>query len=135
MELSNQEFPDMSMRSDELYREEVYSDRQAGSIRCLIPVNADGSRDEAREVIYGGQTQLMTQAGALPISFEIEATSIGDASSKFGEEAEKALENTLRELEEMRKEAASSILVPGAGGMPSGNIPPGSMGGGKIQLP
>ena len=57
-----------------------------------------------------------TPAGALPISFEIDAKNVGDAASQFAEGAKAAIERTMKELEEMRREAASSIVVPGQGG-------------------
>jgi hypothetical protein len=38
----------------------------------------------------------------------------------------------MRELQELRRQAASSIVVP-QGGM--GGLPPGIPGGGKIQIP
>jgi hypothetical protein len=71
----------------------------------------------------------MTPAGALPLNFEIEASSLDDAIAKFGAAAQEALVETMQRLEEMRRESASSIIVPGAGG------PPGVPGGGGLKLP
>ena len=46
------------------------------------------------------------------------------------------IEQTMKELEEMRRNAASSIVVPGdVGGMGGMGGPGGMMGGGKIQMP
>lgn len=131
---SNAGLPDIVMAAEDLYREEVYTDRKIGTIRVLIPVTATGDDDDQRKVIYSGQTQVMTPAGALPISFDIEADTLGEAASKFGEAARQGIEQTMKELEEMRREAASSIVVPGAGGM-GGPGPGGVPGGGGIQLP
>lgn len=122
---------DIQMEKDTLYREELYTDRKIGAIRVLIPVTASGADDSSREVIYSGQTQIMTPAGALPINFEIDANSIGEAAEKFGNAAKEGIEQTMKELEEMRREAASSIVLPGAGGGMGGMGP----GGGKIQIP
>jgi hypothetical protein len=75
----------------------------------------------------------MSTVGALPIVFEIEATSLEDAAVKFGPLAKEAIERTVRELQDLRRQAASSIVIP-QGGVPdlgSG----GPRGGGKIQLP
>ncbi len=119
--------PDIEMATTDLYREEVYTDRKVGTIRLLIPVTPEGADDNSRDVIYSGQTQIMTPAGALPISFEIDASNIGDAATQFGDAAKKGIEQTMKELEEMRREQASSIVVPGAGG--------GMGGGGNIQMP
>lgn len=131
---------DMQMQADALYREEVITDRQVGSIRRLTPVTKDGSDDSARAVLYVGQAQLMTPMGAIPLSFELEASSLSEAVDKFPDAAEAAVERTAKELEEMRREAASSLYVPGSGGsgggMPGGGIPGGGMpGGGGIQIP
>lgn len=128
---------DISMQVDDLYREEQFTDRRVGSIQRLTPVTADGSDDPDRPVLYVGQASLMTPAGALPINFEIEANSLGDAAAKFGGEAQKAVAEAIEQLQEMRREAASGIVVPGQGGG-GGGMPPGMGGGGPrgggIQL-
>lgn len=127
---------DMQMQADALYREEVITDRQVGSIRRLTPVTKDGTDDAARPVLYVGQAQLMTPMGTIPLSFELEASSLSEAVDKFPDAAEAAVERTAKELEEMRREAASSLYVPGSGGagggMPGGG---GGMPGGGIQMP
>jgi len=127
--------PDISMDTGSLYREETFTDRRVGSIQRLSPITADGTDDPARPVIYVGQTQLMTPGGALPLSFEIPAKSLAEAVAQFGPQAEAALEETMRRLEELRREAASSLIVPGSGGMPGGGMPGGGMPGGGIQIP
>jgi hypothetical protein len=83
-----------------------------------------GDSDTARSVLYVGQTQVLTPAGALPLSFEVPAESLEDAVAKFGEHAKQALARTMRRLEEMRREQASSIIVPGTA-PPSGTGGPG----------
>ncbi len=105
---------ELEMDADQLYREEVITDLRIGTIRCLIPVTVDGSRDEAREIRYSGQTQVMTPAGPMPISFDIDASNLAQAVQGFAAAAETALEETARELEEYRRKAASGIVVPGA---------------------
>jgi len=113
-----------------LYLEEVFTDRRVGTIRRLTPVKKDGERDAARAVLYVGETQVLTPAGALPIGFEIGAGSLGEAAEKFGQLAKEAIERTVRELQELRRQQASSIVVP------QGGLPPGmGGGGGKIQMP
>ena len=123
-----QQLPEITMDSANLYREEVFTDRRVGTIQRLTPVVADGSVDSSRDVVFVGQTQLMTQAGPLPLSFEIQASSIGEAAEKFGDGAEQAVQEAVKKLEDMRREAASSIIVPGAG---QGGAP----GGGNISMP
>ena len=77
---------------------------------------------------------MLSQIGTLPITFPLEAKTLEEAAKKFGAEAKKAIERTVRELQEMRRQAASSIVIP-QGGLPP--MPPGGVpgGGGKIQIP
>ena len=123
------------MEPDSLFLEEVFTDRRVGTIRRLTPVKGDGTPDSARAVTYIGETQIMTSVGALPINFEIDAKNLGEAAAKFGPEAKDAIERTVRDLQEMRRQAASSIVVPqgGMGGM--GGLGGMGGGGGKIQMP
>ena len=120
------------MDSTSLYREEIVTDRKVGTIRMLTPLKSDGSTDAARTVLYMGEAQIMTGAGPLPIAFEIDAKNLGEAVDNFGPAAKEAIERTVRDLQEMRRQAASSIVVP-QGGM--GGLPGVGGGGGKIQLP
>ena len=81
-------------------------------------------------MLYVGETQVLTLAGALPIGFEIGAGSLEEAAEKFGQLAREAIERTVKELQELRRQAASSIVVP------QGPVPGvGGAGGGKIQIP
>jgi hypothetical protein len=122
---------DPSMDPAALYLEEVFADRRVGTIRRLTPVKPDATTDVARPVIYVGETQVMTQVGTLPIAFEIPASTLADAAKQFGGLAKEAIDRTMKELQDLRRQAASSIVVP-QGGLP----PVGGMGGGgKIQLP
>ena len=122
------------MDSASLYREEIITDRKVGTLRILTPLKPDGSTDAARPVLYMGEAQIMTGAGPLPISFEIDAKTLAEAVDGFGAAAKDAVEKTVRDLQELRRQAASSIVVP-QGGM--GSLGPGGIGGGggKIQLP
>ena len=125
---------DPKMDATSLYREDIITDRKVGTIRVLTPLTTDNNTDSARPVLYMGEAQIMTGAGPLPISFEIEAATLAEAVDAFGDAAKEAIERTVRELQEMRRQAASSIVVP-QGGM--GGLGPGGLGGGggKIQIP
>jgi hypothetical protein len=128
---------DASMNGASLYREEIYTDRSAGTIRALVPVTRDGGPDQTRPTLYIGEAQILTNMGPLPISFEIEAASLSAAVQKYGEAAKEGVERALRELQELRRQASSSIVLPGSGagaGM-AGGLPPGALGGGKIKMP
>jgi hypothetical protein len=116
-----------------LYREEVITDRQVGTIRLLSPVTPEGRPDGSRKVLYVGETQVLTPAGMLPIAFEIDALSLAEAIEKFGEGVKEAVERTIREIQELRREQASQIVIPR--GMPGGGLGgPGAGPRGKIQL-
>ena len=80
------------MNAADLYSEEMFTDRRVGTIQRLTPVTAEGARDEGRPVLYVGQAQVMTPAGALPLSFEIPAASLAEAIEGFGPAAEKAVQ-------------------------------------------
>lgn len=123
----NPELPDIRLDAAQLHREETFTDRRAGVLRRLIPVTGTGADDPSRPTIYEGQATLMTQGGALPLNFAIEADSVEAALAAFPSAAQKALREMVEEMERMRREQASSIVVPGAGGgMPGG--------GGRIQF-
>lgn len=121
---------DFSMETDDLYREEIYTDRRVGTVRRLIPVKIGGADDPARPTLYLGQAQMLTPLGTLPLTFEIPAASLEEAILAFGEGARQAAEQAIEEIKEMRREAASSIVIPEAGQGSFGGLP----GGGKIQF-
>ena len=127
------DLPDIELDPKSLYREDVFTDRRAGSIRRLTPVMADGSVDASRTVLFSGQTQLLTPAGVLPLGFEIEAKTLEEALGKFPEGVKAALEQAIDEARELRREAASRIVVPEVGG----GVGPGPAagGGGKLKFP
>ena len=118
---------ELKLDPDKLYVEEIFTDRRIGTLRRLTPVSREGQPDAARATLYVGETQVLTPAGTLPIAFEIGAGSLAEAAEKFGPLAKEAIDRTVRELQELRRQAASSIVVPQG--------PIGGGGGGKIQLP
>ncbi len=126
---------DFAMDPAELYREEVFTDRKIGTIRQLVPVKSDGTVDPSRPVLFAGQTQIVTAGGMLPLSFDIPATSLAEAVARFGAAGQVALEETVREIQELRRQAASQLVIPEPGAassiLGSGGTPP---GGGKIRL-
>ena len=127
------DLPEVQLDPKALYREDVFTDRRAGSIRRLTPVTADGSLDPTRPVLFSGQTQLLTPAGVLPLGFEIEAATLEEALKKFPDGVRVALEQAIDEARELRREAASRIVVPDVG---AGVAGPGPVsGGGKIKFP
>lgn len=124
--------PELKMDPANLYREEIFTDRKIGTIRVMSPVKSDSSIDAARKVIYVGETQLMTPMGAIPLAFEIEADSLGQAAEKFAGVAAVAVERAVKELQELRRQQSSSIVIPE--GIPGGFGGPGGLPG-KLKLP
>jgi hypothetical protein len=121
----------LTMDAANVYREDVYTDRKVGTIRCMTPVKSDGTPDAARKPLYVGEAQILTPMGAIPVTFEIDAANLDDAVKKYEAAAKEGVERTVKEIQEYRRQAASSIVIPqgGAGGLP------GMGGGGKIQIP
>ena len=120
---------EIAMDGENLFKEEMFTDRKVGTIQRLTQVDEEGQPLAGGEVLFIGQTQLMTRAGPLPLSFELDARTLAEAAEKFTVGANQAMEETVKRLEEMRREQSSSIIVPdaaGGGGMP---------GGGQIKMP
>jgi hypothetical protein len=111
--MSKESFPEIEMDLNNLYREEVYTDQKVGTVRILTPVTVDGEVDTSRSVQYLGQTQVLTPAGALPLNFELEGDSLKEALEGFAKGAKEAMERTMEEIREMRRQQASSIVLPG----------------------
>jgi hypothetical protein len=127
----------VTMDAANLYREEIYSDRKIGTIRVMVPVTREGQADPARPTLYSGEVQIMTQMGPLPVPFEIEAKSLADAVAGYGDAAKDAVEKTVQELQELRRQQSTGLVLPGSAAMPGSGLPPGLGGGrgGKIQMP
>jgi hypothetical protein len=130
---SQPELPEIKLDSQNLYREELFTDRRAGTIRRLTPVTVNGDADGSRPTLFSGQTQLLTPAGVLPLVFEIEAANLDEALKKFPDAVKVALDEAIEEAREMRREQASRIVVPDVAGAGIGPAP--GAGGGKIKFP
>lgn len=123
--------PDIQIDADSMYREENYTDLKVGSIRRLIPVDRNGEDDDSREIRYEGSANLMTPAGSLPLSFELETDNLSDAIDQFPDAVNQAAEKAIEELKEMQRQQSQQIQVPG---QDSGFGGGGGQGGGRIQL-
>lgn len=93
---SDEQGMDAKMDPTALVREDVISDRRVGTIRILTPITVEGVRDETRDVLFFGEAQIMTQVGALPINFQIEAKTLAEAVEGYGEAAKRDLPKRLR---------------------------------------
>ena len=131
---AGQRLDEISADLDNLHREDVFSDMRLATIRRFQPVKRDGNPDPTRPTTYIAETTIVSQLGPIPVQSPIEADSLRDAFSKFPEAIQAAVERLSERAQEMRREEASRIVVPGAmppdlgGGGPGGGRP----GGGGI---
>lgn len=131
--MAENDMPEIKIDADNMYREESFSDLKVGSIRRLVPVTADGEDDPSRSPRYEGQASLMTPAGSLPLSFELESDTLSGAIEKFPEAVNAAAERAIEELKEMQRQQSQKIQVPGQGDY-GGGYGGGQQGGGRIQF-
>lgn len=103
-----------------LYRQEEYTDTMAGSIKKLVPVKSDGSVDDAREVVFVGQTSIMLPSGPMPVQAVLDAATLEDALKAFPDAMEQAINDLAEKLIKLAEEQQSliqkpdsSIIVPG----------------------
>jgi hypothetical protein len=129
--MSNERPLEAQMSADALYREDIFTDQRVGTVRRMTPVKSDGSDDPSRPLLFVGQATVMTPMGSLPLSFELPGRTLAEAVSQFGAAAQHAIEDAARELQEMRRQAASSIVIPEAGAASL----KGMGGKGGIQIP
>ncbi|MEZ4216596.1 MAG: hypothetical protein R3E88_08970 [Myxococcota bacterium] len=120
---------ELAVDRDNLYREDVVTDLRAATIRRLVPIRADGSDDPSRETLFLAETQLLTQAGLLPVQARLESTTLAAALDEFPNAIQKAVDRMVEEAREMQRREASRIVVP------TPDLTGGPLGpGGKIQL-
>lgn len=113
---------EIKVDTNNLYREEVFTDLRVASLRRLTPVKTDGSADPSRERLFMAQTQVMARGTPLPLQFAIDAKSLAEAIEKFPNAVRRAVEEMVAEAREMQRQQASRIVVP--------QVAPG-----KIQMP
>ena len=123
--MAQNSMPEINIDADNMYREESFSDLKVGSIRRLVPVTAEGEDDPNRDTRYEGSASLMTPAGSLPLSFELEADNLAGAIAQFADAVNAAAERAVEELKEMQRQQGQKIQMPGQGG---------DGGGGRIQF-
>ena len=128
--MAENEMPEIKVDADSMYREESFTDLKVGSIRRLTPVTKDGEDDSSRDILFEGSASLMTPAGNLPLSFELDADTLSGAIDKFPDAVNAAAERAIDELKEMQRQQSQQIQVPGQGGYGGG----GQEGGGRIQF-
>jgi hypothetical protein len=96
-----------------LYREETFTDLRIATIRMLVPVKSDGTPDPSRAPMFTGETQIMTQAGPIPVSSPIPANNLDEALDGFPKAMAEGVQQMMEEVREMQRREASRIVVPG----------------------
>jgi hypothetical protein len=111
---------DFTINTNNLYREESVTDLKVGSIRCFIPIKADGTKDESRETMFVGHTQLMSPQGMVPLQVPIQAAQLEEAMKKFPEAMQQAMGEMMERARKMQAEQSraqqqddSRIILPG----------------------
>jgi len=102
---------DARMNSASLYREEIYTDRAAATLRVLVPVTKDGAPDASRPTLYMGEAQILTNVGPLPISFEIEAKNLSEAVAGYAEAAKADTDKTASAKSDVARTDAARIDI------------------------
>lgn len=118
MNAERKQIDDIQMDGANLYREETITDLHTGTIKILTPIKQDGSPDSARTPIFMCQTELMSNAGMIPVSAPIEAANLTEAVNKFPAAVKQAVDEMVRRVQEYQREQASRIVTPGELGGP-----------------
>jgi hypothetical protein len=105
---------DVTVDVDNLYREETFTDLKVASLKRLTPIKLDGSDDPSRAVLWMGQTQLMSQVGPVPVACRIEASSLEEATQKFPDAVNRAVQEMVDEARQLQRDEASRIVIPNA---------------------
>ena len=125
---------DIKVDTDNLWREETFTDLSVATIRRLTPVNPDGSVDSSRRPLFIGQTSILTEGGPIPIQCRLEGDTLTEAVAGFPEAIKQAVAQMVEEVRELQRQQASRIVVPRAA--PPGGRHGGPQGGpGSIHLP
>ncbi len=139
---ANENAVKVEVNKQNLFREEMFTDLRAATIRRLVPIKADGSDDPDRKPLFMGETQILTPAGLLPVQAPIEADTLEEACDKFPQAINDAVQRLVREVREAQLREASRIVTPAEAGMGLGADLTGGLRGGpgprpgsKIKLP
>ena len=113
MSESRMPIEDMKVDGANLYREEMVTDLKVATIRRLVPITVDGEPDPSRTPVFTGETQVLTQAGPLPVSSKLEANNLKEAIDAFPQAIKEAMQRMMDEVRELQRKEASRIVVPG----------------------
>ena len=117
---SNPEQIDFNFDKNSLRLEESVTDLKVGAIRCLKPINPDGSEDKSRQTLFMGHTQLHSPQGLVPLQAPLQAKTLEEAMEEFPGAMKKALEEMVQRAQQMqaqqqaeKKENDARIIMPG----------------------
>jgi hypothetical protein len=105
---------DLSVKQDNLYLEESFSDLDMASIRRLTPVKPNGLKDKSRKQVFVGHLNVMTSQGPIPIQAPIDARNLKEAMEMYPESMIIALKKMQEEVEKLKEKQESRIIVPGS---------------------
>ena len=94
---------DLSVKQDNLYLEESFSDLDMGSIRRLTPVKPNGLKDKSRKQIFVGHLNVMTPQGPIPIQAPIDARNLKEAMEMYPGAIKIALKKMKEQVEKLRQ--------------------------------
>ncbi|HOE79783.1 MAG: hypothetical protein WAP08_08090 [Smithellaceae bacterium] len=113
-EAGSRKITEIKINTENLYREESFTDLNFATIRCLTPVKADGSPDVSREPVFTGMTQLMSPNGPIPVTCLIEdAKTLAEAAAKLPDAIEKTVQDMIAKAKEEHRKETSGLIVPG----------------------
>ncbi len=95
---------DFTVSIDTLYREEHFTDLKVASIRRLIPVKQDGSKDASRAEQFHGHSQLISPQGPVPLQAQLPANNFTEAIEVFPAAMEKALSEMVERIKQLQQE-------------------------------
>jgi hypothetical protein len=104
---------DLTVKQDNLYLEESFSDLDMASIRRLTPVKPNGLKDKRRKQIFVGHLNLMTPQGPIPIQAPIDARNLKEAMEMYPDAMKIALKKMQEEIKKFKEKQDSRIIVPG----------------------
>jgi len=104
---------DLSVKQNNLYLEESFTDLEMTAIRRLSPVKPNGLKDKTREQIFVGHLNLMTPEGPLPIQTALEARNLKEAMEIYPEAMKTVLAKMQEEMKKLQQKKDSRIIVPG----------------------
>jgi len=105
---------DLSVKQENLYLEESFSDLDMASIRRLTPVKPNGLKDKSRKQIFVGHLNIMTPQGPIPIQAPIDARNLKEAVELYPDTMKIALKKMQEEVEKLKEKQEPRIIVPGS---------------------